>query len=45
MVGVGDQADYDIDLGDFGIESLIVVDIKLLRLAYISHSRLWKELH
>jgi hypothetical protein len=31
--GVGDQADDNVNLGDFGVESLIVVDIELMMLA------------
>lgn len=41
MVGVGNQADNDIDFGDFSVERLIVVDIELQELA---HEWLqWKE--
>jgi len=30
MVGVGDEGDYDVDFGDFGIKSVGIVDIELL---------------
>jgi hypothetical protein len=37
VVCVGDQADYNVDFGDLGVESLRVVDIELVLSVLVNH--------